>query len=55
MINEKRHDEMKLILNNKLYWKQLQYLVKWLSWSDIGNQWIYAENVQINDLIRDFH
>jgi hypothetical protein len=28
MINEKRHDEMKLILNNKLYRKKLQYLVK---------------------------
>jgi hypothetical protein len=28
MINEKKHDEMKLILNNKLYRKRLQYLVK---------------------------
>jgi hypothetical protein len=28
MINEKRHDEMKLILNSKLYRKRLQYLVK---------------------------
>ena len=28
MINEKKHDEMKLILNSKLYRKRLQYLVK---------------------------
>jgi hypothetical protein len=28
MINEKRHDEVKLIFNNKLYRKKLQYLVK---------------------------
>ncbi len=28
MINEEEHDEMKLILNNKLYRKRLQYLVK---------------------------
>ncbi len=28
MINEKRHDEVKLILNNKLYRKRLQYFVK---------------------------
>ncbi len=28
MINEERHDEIKLILNNKLYRKRLQYLVK---------------------------
>ncbi len=28
MINEEKHDEMKLILNNKLYRKRLQYLVK---------------------------
>jgi hypothetical protein len=28
MINEKKHDEVKLILNNKLYRKRLQYLVK---------------------------
>ncbi len=55
MINEERHDEMKLILNNKLYRKRLQYFVKWLSWSNIENQWIYAENIQTDDLIRDFH
>ncbi len=28
MINEEKHDEMKLILNNKLYRKRLQYFVK---------------------------
>jgi hypothetical protein len=28
MIDEKRHDEVKLILNNRLYRKRLQYLVK---------------------------
>jgi hypothetical protein len=28
MINEEKHDEIKLILNNKLYRKRLQYLVK---------------------------
>jgi hypothetical protein len=55
MINEKKHDEIKLILNNKLYRKRLQYFVKWLSWSNIENQWIYAENVQIDELIQDFH
>jgi hypothetical protein len=55
MINEKRHDEVKLILNNKLYRKKLQYLVKWLSWSDTENQWIYVDDVQIDDLIKDFH
>ncbi len=55
MIDEERHDEIKLILNNKLNRRRLQYLVTWLSWSNIENQWIYAENVQINDLIKDFH
>jgi hypothetical protein len=55
MINEEKHDEMKLILNNKLYRKRLQYFVKWLSWSNIENQWIYAENVQIDELIKNFH
>jgi hypothetical protein len=28
MINEKKHDEVKFILNNKLYRKRLQYFVK---------------------------
>jgi hypothetical protein len=55
MINEEKHDEMKLILNNKLYRKRLQYLVKWLNWSNIENQWIYAEDVQADELIKDFH
>ncbi len=55
MIDVEKYDEIKLILNNKLYQKRLQYLVKWLNWSNIENQWIYAENVQIDELIRDFH
>jgi hypothetical protein len=55
MINEEKHDEMKLILNNKLYWKRLQYFIKWLSWSNIENQWIYVEDVQIDELIKNFH
>ncbi len=55
MINEEKHDEMKLILNNTLYRKRLQYLVKWLSWSNIENQWIYVDDVQIDDLIKNFH
>jgi hypothetical protein len=55
MINEKRHDEMKLILNSKLYRKRLQYFVKWLSWSDTENQWIYVDDVQADDLIKNFH
>jgi hypothetical protein len=55
MINEERRDKIKLILNNKLYRKRLQYLVKWLNWSNIENQWIYVEHVQFDDLIRDFH
>ncbi len=55
MINEERHDEMKLILNSKLYRKRLQYLVKWLSWSNIENQWIYIEDVQADELIKNFH
>ncbi len=37
MINEKRHNEVKLILNKKLYRKRLQYFVKWLHWSNIEN------------------
>jgi hypothetical protein len=55
MIDEKRHDEMKLILNSKLYRKRLQYFVKWLSWSDIENQWVYVDDVQADDLIKNFH
>jgi hypothetical protein len=55
IINEEKHDEIKLILNSKLYQKRLKYLVKWLNWSDIENQWIYAENVQADDLIKNFY
>ncbi len=55
IINEEKHDEMKLILNSRLYRKRLQYFVKWLSWSDIENQWVYAEDVQADELIKNFH
>jgi hypothetical protein len=46
---------MKLILDSKLYRKRLQYFVKWLSWSNIENQWVYAEDVQADELIKNFH
>jgi hypothetical protein len=55
MIDKKRHDEMKLILNNKLYRKRLQYFVKWLNWSNAENQWIYVDDVQVDELIKNFH
>jgi hypothetical protein len=55
MINEKKHDEIKLILNNKLYRKRLQYFVKWLSWSNVKNQWIYVDDVQVHELMNNFH
>jgi hypothetical protein len=55
MINKKRHDEMKLILSNELYRKRLQYFVKWLSWSNAENQWIYVDDVQIDELMKNFH
>jgi hypothetical protein len=55
MINEKKHDEIKLILNNKLYRERLQYFVKWLNWSNAENQWIYVDHVQIDELMKNFH
>jgi hypothetical protein len=55
MINEEKHDEIKLILNSRLYRKRLQYFVKWLNWSDIENQWVYVEDVQTDELIKNFH
>jgi hypothetical protein len=55
MINEKKHDEVKLILNNKVYRKRLQYFVKWLNWSNVENQWIYVDDVQIDELMKNFH
>jgi hypothetical protein len=55
MINEKKHNKVKLILNNKLYRKRLQYFVKWLSWSNAENQWIYVDDVQAEKLMKNFH
>jgi hypothetical protein len=55
MLNKKRHNEVKLILNNKLYRKKLQYFVKWLSWLNVENQWIYVDDVQIDELIKNFY
>ncbi len=55
MINEERHDEIKLILNNKLHQKRLQYLVKWLNWSNIENQWLYATDIKADELMKNFH
>jgi transposase InsO family protein len=55
MIDGERHDEVELILDSRLYRKRLQYLVKWLGWPDTENQWVYAEDVQADELVKDFH
>jgi hypothetical protein len=55
LIDGERHDEVELILDSRLYRKRLQYLVKWLGWPDAENQWVYADDVQADELVKDFH
>jgi hypothetical protein len=55
IVDEERHDEVKLILNSRTYRKRLQYLIKWLNWSDTENQWIYVYDVKTDDLIKKVH
>ena len=44
-IDGKEEFKVKEILDSRSHYGKLQYLIKWLRYSDIDNQWIYKDQV----------
>ena len=55
-LNEENQEEIEKILNSKMHYDKLKYLVKWLEYSNTDNQWLSAIELQnANEIVRDFH
>ena len=47
---------MERIENSQMYWRKLQYLVKWKGYPPSDNEWLPEGNLKNSpDLIKDFH
>ena len=47
--------EVEAVLDSKLRFNTLQYLVKWAGYSDTHNTWVAAGDMQANELVAEFH
>jgi transposase InsO family protein len=47
--------EIEAVLDSKLRFNTLQYLVKWAGYSDAHNTWVAAGDMQANELVAEFH
>ena len=55
-VDGKEKYKVKEILDSKTYCGKLQYLVKWLEYPDIDNQWVYKDQVAgVSNLVKLFH
>ena len=56
VVNEQEEYEVQKILDSKMRWGKVHYLVKWKGYSDVHNEWIPAENCDnAKDAVEDFH
>ena len=55
-LNEKEQWEIEKILNSKVRYEKLNYLIKWLEYSDTDNQWLLVSELKnVKELIQNFH
>lgn len=56
IIDGKEKFKVEEVLDNRLHYKKLQYLVKWLSYSALDNQWLSAVELDSTlELVDLFH
>ena len=56
MINGKNKYKVKKILNSRIRHRKLQYLIKWLGYSDLDNKWMPVSHVAgSKELVDLFH
>ncbi len=51
-LEDDEHFEIESILNNRIRYNKLEYLIKWQNWSDLKNQWLKFENINADELIK---
>jgi hypothetical protein len=55
LIDGEEHYEVEEILDSRLFWNKLQYLVAWKGYGYEENTWANAEDVNAEELIQEFY
>ena len=56
VVNEQEEYEVQKILDSKMRWGKVHYLVKWKGYSDAHNEWVPSENCDnAKEAVKDFH
>ena len=56
VINEQKEYEVQKILDSKMRWGKVHYLVKWKGYSDAHIEWVLAENCDnAKEAVENFH
>ena len=55
MINGESEYEVEEILDSRIYYRRLQFLVAWKGYGREENSWVNANDVHAVDLIKEFY
>jgi hypothetical protein len=55
LLKDDEHFEIKSVLNSWIHYEKFEYLMKWLKWFDSENQWLKFEDINVDELIEQFH
>ena len=57
LIEGEEEYEVKAIINHRHHgrWHQLQYLIKWRDYLSSDNMWEAAEDVHVDNLVKEYH
>ena len=55
VIDGENHYEIERILDSRVRYRRIEYLVRWKGYDDSHDQWIPWYNLEADDAIADFH
>ena len=54
-VNDIKKYEVKAVLNSQVQYKKVYYLIKWVEYSDISNEWLSFDNIHADKCMKAFH
>ena len=55
IVDDVKHFKLDEVLNSRIHYRRVEYLVKWKGYNDSHNQWIPWYNLDAGRAIRQFH
>ena len=55
LTDKEEHYELEAVLDSRLHWNRLEYLVKWKGYGYEHNSWVLERDMTATDLVDKFH